>query len=122
VADPVRERDLAVSQAIAALDTVVRAVSSGSTAALARALPLSVADLAQFEQVFAGANAPVRATVLTPRVSRIDTSGAEIQFLLMMEYTDRGGAPGTVTLPLRAFVGRSVGGWRIDTVGLRDER
>jgi class 3 adenylate cyclase len=119
VADPVRERDLAISQAMAALDSLVRAVERGSTADLSRALPFSAGDLAQFEQVFSGASGAVKGSVVTPRLQRIDASGAEIQFLFSMEFTDGRGTVRSVPLPLRAFVARTPRGWRIDTIGVR---
>jgi hypothetical protein len=78
-----------------------------------------VDDLAQFEQVFSGVSGPVRALVLSPNVRRIDSSGAEIQFQLQMEFTNRQGAPTSIPLLLRTFVARGARGWRVDTIGLR---
>jgi hypothetical protein len=109
-----------VRQATAALDSLVRVVARGSTSELSR-LPFSLTDLNEFETVFSQVSGPVTGTVLAPSVQRIDSSGAEMRFLLQMEFTNRQGSPGLVTLPLRAFVARGARGWRIDTISLRTQ-
>ncbi len=111
---------MAVEQALSALDSLALAIESQSVAELASGFGVGVADVGALQDVYQQVGSSLRASVLTPQVRQMDAGGAEIDFLLLMEFADAQGEPISLPLPFRAFVTREATGWRVASAELRN--
>lgn len=113
-ADPRLDRELAVQQAMEALQVFPGFVERHSEGSIPPEFGLGAVDRQRLESACAGG--PIHAAILSPQIRRLDEAGAYIDFLLVLTATR---STESKPLPFRAFVVREPSAWRLASLSAR---